>query len=106
MTLLVPIQDELVLRRTLVKLFHIQKSLATHAEDIRAQNATLADLRKEQRKHEAELEKARQEQAKSRSAVMAKEKRIKKAEKALETKVRACAVPLLHNLPICKFIAA
>ena len=77
----------MILHRTLLKLFHIQKSLSSHAEDIKKQNATLADLRREQRKHETELEKARQDQAKTRSAVISKEKRIKKAEKALEAKV-------------------
>ena len=71
----------------LLKLYHIQQSLSSHAEDIRRQNGVLAGLRNDQRVHEEELEKARADQAKSRSAVVQKEKRIKKAEKALEAKV-------------------
>ncbi|KAI0692899.1 cohesin complex subunit psm1 [Cytidiella melzeri] len=79
-------KDELILRRTLWKLYHIQEQLSAHAEEIKRQNGTLVGLRKEQRAYEGELEKARQEQAKARSAVMSKEKRIKKAEKALDGK--------------------
>ncbi|RPD71420.1 condensin complex subunit SMC1 [Lentinus tigrinus ALCF2SS1-7] len=83
---LVDERDDLVLRRILFKLFHIQKSLEEHAHAIREQNKTLAGLRQEQRKHEKALEEARSEQAKARGNVMQKEKKIKKAEKALETK--------------------
>ncbi|EIW51887.1 cohesin complex subunit psm1 [Trametes versicolor FP-101664 SS1] len=79
-------RDELVLRRILFKLYHIQHSLEEHARAIKEQNQTLAGLRAEQRKHEKALEDARAEQARARSNVMQKEKRIKKAEKALETK--------------------
>ena len=74
-----------MLRRILYKLYHIQQSLDEHAQAIRDQNKALVGLRKEQQKHEKALEEARSEQAKSRGAVMQKEKRIKKAEKALET---------------------
>ena len=63
-------------------------SLEEHAHAITEQNKALAGLRQEQRKHEKALEEARSEQAKARGNVMQKEKRIKKAEKALETKVR------------------
>ena len=77
-----------MLRRILYKLYHIQQSLDEHAQAIRDQNKALVGLRKEQQKHEKALEEARSEQAKSRGAVMQKEKRIKKAEKALETQVR------------------
>ena len=77
-----------MLRRILVKLYHIQRSLEEHARAIKEQNQTLAGLRAEQRKHEKALEDARADQAKARSNVMQKEKRIKKAEKALETKAR------------------
>ena len=90
---LVQEKDELILRRTLWKLYHIQEQLSSHAEEIKKQNGTLIDLRKEQRAYEAELEKARQEQAKARSSVMSKEKRIKKAEKALEGKVIFTSFP-------------
>lgn len=80
-------QDELVLRRILFKLYHIQQSLEEHARAIREQNKALAGLRQEQRKHEKALDEARAAQAHARGNVMQKEKRIKKAEKALETKV-------------------
>ena len=80
-------QDELVLRRILCKLYYIQQSLDEHAQAIREQNKTLVGLRQEQRKHEKALEDARAEQARARGNVMQKEKKIKKAEKALETKV-------------------
>lgn len=78
-----------MLRRILLKLYHIEQELQQHAQAIRNQNRTLAGLREEQRKHEQELEAARAEQARARSSVMQKEKRIKKAEKALEGKVCA-----------------
>lgn len=77
----------MVLHRILFKLYHIQQALSSHAEDIRRQNGTLTTLRAEQRANDEELEGARAEQAKSRSTVMQKEKRLKKAEKALEGKV-------------------
>ena len=80
-------QDELVLRRILCKLYYIQPSLDEHAQAIREQNKTLVGLRQEQRKHAKALEDARAEQARARGNVMQKEKKIKKAEKALETKV-------------------
>ena len=70
------------------KLYHIQKSLDEHARAIREQNRALVGLRQEQRKHEKVLEDAREQQAKVRGSVMQKEKRIKKAEKALEGKAR------------------
>ncbi|KAI0808015.1 condensin complex subunit SMC1 [Fomes fomentarius] len=79
-------RDDLVLKRILFKLYHIQQSLDEHARAIREQNRTLAGLRQEQRKHEKALEEARSEQARARGNVMQKEKRIKKAEKALEIK--------------------
>nr|VWO99827.1 NOT4p [Ganoderma boninense] len=77
-------RDDLVLRRILYKLFHIQQSLDEHAQAIRDQNKALVGLRKEQQKHEKALEEARSEQAKTRGSVMKKEKKIKNAEKALE----------------------
>lgn len=75
------------MRRILFKLYHIQQSLEEHAEAIKAQNQTLVGLREEQRQHQQELEEARAEQARARSVVLQKEKRIKKSEKALEAKV-------------------
>lgn len=76
------------MRRIIFKLFHIQKALDSHAREIKNKNKALAGLRQEQRKHDKALEDARAEQAKARGAVMQKEKKIKKAEKALELRVR------------------
>jgi structural maintenance of chromosome 1 len=45
-------------------------------------------LREEQRVHDKALEEARKEQAHARSNVLQKEKKAKKAEKALDAKVR------------------
>ncbi|KAH8082807.1 cohesin complex subunit psm1 [Cristinia sonorae] len=75
-----------IMHRILLKLYHIQTSLTTYADDIREQNETLTDLRREQRKHNQELESARAAQARSRNAVMQKEKQIKQAEKSLDNK--------------------
>lgn len=83
-------KDELILRRTLFKLYHIQESLASHATDIQEKNTQLAELRQEQDEHDAAVEAARQQQATARSLVMSKEKKIKKSEKSLEAKVRQC----------------
>ena len=47
----------------------------------------MAGLREEQSVHDKALEEARTEQAKARTVVMQKEKKIKKADKALEGKV-------------------
>lgn len=77
----------MILHRILLKLYHIQTALATHANDIKTRNEALAGLRQEQRVHERALEDARAEQARARTDVMQKEKRIKKAEKTLEGKV-------------------
>ena len=82
------LQDNLVLHRILLKLYHIQTALATHANDIKTQNEALAGLREEQRVHDRALEDARADQARARTDVMQKEKRVKRAEKALEGKVR------------------
>ncbi|KAI0078626.1 cohesin complex subunit psm1 [Panus rudis PR-1116 ss-1] len=79
-------RDELILHRILFKLYHIQEALATHAQDIKSHNRALAGLRQEQQEREAELDTARAEQARARTDVMQKEKRIKRAEKALEAK--------------------
>jgi len=55
--------------------------------EIKSQNKALAGLREEQRVHDKALEGARAEQAKVRTTVMQLEKKIKKAEKALDGKV-------------------
>ena len=92
-------QDDLVLRRILYKLFHIQQSLDEHAQAIRDQNKALVGLRKEQQKHEKALEEARSEQAKTRGSVMKKEKKIKNAEKALEAQVGLLPVDAVQTPP-------
>lgn len=76
----------------LFKLFHIEESLERNAREIKDQARTLAGLREEQRTHDEELENARAEQAKARSSAMQKEKRVKRAEKNLEGKVRTHAL--------------
>lgn len=88
-----------MLHRILFKLYHIQQSLSSHAEDIKRQNETLSDLREQQNENEEELEKARADQAKARSAHMQKEKRVKKAEKSLENKV--CSIPYMNMRRRC-----
>ncbi|KAH9930814.1 cohesin complex subunit psm1 [Amylocystis lapponica] len=79
-------RDDLILQRILFKLYHIQESLGEHAREITTQNRALAGLREEKRVHDQALEDARAEQARARTGVLQKEKRIKKAEKALEAK--------------------
>ena len=76
------------MHRILLKLYHIQSALTAHAEDIQEQNRQLVGLRQVQQKHNTELEGARAEQARARNTVVQKEKQIKKAEKALDNKVR------------------
>jgi hypothetical protein len=80
-------QDELILHRILYKLFHIEESIERNAREIKARNKTLAGLKEEQRVHEKALEEARKEQAQARSNTMQKEKKVKKAEKAVDAKV-------------------
>ncbi|KAL4266841.1 SMC family protein [Pleurotus pulmonarius] len=79
-------KDELILRRILYKLYHIEEAIDDNTREINSQNKTLAGLREQQRVHDEALEAARAEQAKARTSVMQKEKKIKKAEKALEAK--------------------
>lgn len=61
--------------------------MESNARTIVLKNKELAELRKEQRKHEKALEAARADQAKSKTNVMQVEKALKRAEKALESKV-------------------
>jgi structural maintenance of chromosome 1 len=81
-------QDELILRRILYKLFHIEESIEQNAHEVKTRNKTLVGLREEQSVHDKALEEARKEQAQARSNVMQKEKKVKKAEKAVDAKVR------------------
>ncbi|TFY79840.1 hypothetical protein EWM64_g4174 [Hericium alpestre] len=79
-------RDQLILRRVLFKLYHIEEALEKNSREIKEQNRALAPLREEQQATDEALQNARAEQAKARSNVMQKEKRIKKADKALEAK--------------------
>lgn len=79
-------RDELILRRILYKLFHIEKALEANARDIQTKSKALAGLRREQRVNDEALEIARAEQAKVRAALVKEEKKVKKAEKAIESK--------------------
>ena len=76
------------MERVLTKLYHIDLGIEDNTRTIVKMNKELAGLRQEQKEHDRELEAARADQAKARTAVMQKEKNIKKAEKALEAKVR------------------
>ena len=75
------------MHRVLYKLFHIQESIDKNIRGIKTQNKELAGLKQKHRVHDSALEATRAEQAKSKGAMMQKEKKIKKAEKALEAKV-------------------
>ncbi|PPQ98373.1 hypothetical protein CVT26_013579 [Gymnopilus dilepis] len=66
--------------------FTKRRGIADNTRTIVKMNKELAGLRQEQKEHDRELEAARADQAKARTAVMQKEKNIKKAEKALEAK--------------------
>jgi structural maintenance of chromosome 1 len=70
------------------KLFHIEQGLERNAEQIQEHSETLDDLRAERDTRDRELTSVRADQAKSRSAMLQKEKKIKKAEQSLEAKVR------------------
>ncbi|TFK38253.1 condensin complex subunit SMC1 [Crucibulum laeve] len=83
---LVQEREELILRRILLKLYHIESAMEKNKHLIERKNKELAGLREEQRKHDKALESARAEQAKVRGNVMQKEKGVKKAEKALDGK--------------------
>lgn len=81
--------------RILYKLFHIEEALETNARDIQTKSKALVDLRAEHGEHEKALEDARAEQARARTTVVREEKKVKKAEKALEAKVSyaLCQLP-------------
>ena len=86
------------MQRILVKLFHIEEAIENNTRAIVKKNKELMGLREEQRVHDNALEAARTEQAKARTAVMQKEKGIKKAEKALDGKVCRLCYPILLSL--------
>ncbi|KAH9970194.1 P-loop containing nucleoside triphosphate hydrolase protein [Lactifluus volemus] len=79
-------RDDLILRRLLCKLFHIEENLEKNAEEITTLGTSIAGLREEKEARDEELDEARTDQAKARTSVSKAEKKIKKAEKALEDK--------------------
>jgi hypothetical protein len=89
-------KDGLIRNRILYKLFHIEESLESNTRAIHTQNKALVTLRAEQRIHDQALEAARAEQAKSKTAVLQKQKRVSKEEKGLELKVT-------HTHPLIRF---
>jgi structural maintenance of chromosome 1 len=80
-------KGELILHWIFYRLFHIEESIERNVREIETQTKALAGLREDQRVHNKALEDARREQAQARSTVMQKEKKIKRAEKALDAKV-------------------
>ncbi|EJD42066.1 hypothetical protein AURDEDRAFT_168856 [Auricularia subglabra TFB-10046 SS5] len=83
---LVEEREHAVLQRLLWKLYHIEERIEDNTRAIKTQSMALAALRAEQAQNDAVAEAARAEYAKTRSEVIAKEKRIKKQEKNLEKK--------------------
>ena len=93
------IQDELILKRYLWRLFHIESQIETNSREIKEKNKALSGLRKEQAAHDKALEDARAKQAKARSDVSALEKKLKKAEKALDNRVSGIlSLRLSHSM--------
>ena len=82
------VQDELIIKRFLWKLFHIESQIEENSHEITKRNKALRGLRKEQAVHDRALEEARAAQAKARSDVTVAERKVKKAEKAVENRVR------------------
>ena len=80
-------KDKLILRRTLYKLYHIEESLKVNSSEIRQQSRALNGLREDQHRQQQALDSTRAEQAKSKTEVSREERKLKRAEKALETKV-------------------
>ncbi|KAI0041884.1 cohesin complex subunit psm1 [Auriscalpium vulgare] len=79
-------RDDLNLRRILFKLYHIEKALEKNANEIQSKSQELADLRADKQAADEALDAARADQAKARLSVTRGEKKVKKAEKALEDK--------------------
>lgn len=78
----------MILERILTKLYHIDLGIDDNTRIIVKKSKELAGLREEQKAHDEKVEAARSHQARARTAVMQKEKGIKKAEKSLEAKVK------------------
>lgn len=87
----------MILHRILFKLFHIEEAIDQNVREIQTQSKTLAGLREEQRVHDKALDASRAEQAKARTTVMQMEKKIKKAEKALDGKVCSVFFATVHT---------
>ena len=68
-------------------MFHIEEALEADARDIQTKSRALAGLHAEQEQHDKVLEDARADQARARTPVAREEKKVKKAEKAVESKV-------------------
>lgn len=83
------VQDkaDATLRLFLYKLYHIAQKLESSRESIEARAPRLQGLRDDKAEADDALADARKEQATARAQVTAKEKRVKKAEKALDNKV-------------------
>ncbi|KAJ8594932.1 RecF/RecN/SMC protein [Rhizopogon salebrosus TDB-379] len=79
-------RDNLIMTRILYKLFHIEEALEANARDIQTKSKALDGLRSEHGENQTALEEARAEQARARTTVVREEKKVKKAEKALEAK--------------------
>lgn len=69
------------------RLFHIEEGLENNARAIKAKNRALQELRDKRTECDTELDSARADQARARTSVIQQEKKIKKAETALEAKV-------------------
>ncbi|VDB88229.1 unnamed protein product [Peniophora sp. CBMAI 1063] len=96
------VQDkvEATLRLFLYKLYHIGQKLDTSRETIEARAPKLKDLREAKEEADDKLADARKDQATARAQVTAKEKRVKKAEKALDNKkpdVAALEAQIAHS---------
>jgi structural maintenance of chromosome 1 len=81
------VKHELILRRALYKLYHIEESLKANASEIQKQSRALNGFRADQHRQQQALDNTRAEQAKSKTEVSREERKLKRAEKALETKV-------------------
>lgn len=91
------VKDELILRRALYKLYHIEESLKANASEIQKQSRALNGLREDQHRQQQALDRTRAEQAKAKTEVSREERKLKRAEKALEAKVRAAFHCWAHN---------
>ena len=86
------VKDELILRRALYKLYHIEESLRANASEIQKHSRALNGLREDQHRQQQALDRTRAEQAKSKTEVSREERKLKRAEKTLEGKV--CGISL------------